>query len=389
MEQAPRPGALGALIDELERALGEFTGELRTWGESDLDQLQTPGELRTVRDVAEHVLYSAHIYHSLLRRAFGVDERAWSPAPTTCAELCQRLGDVPEEGWELLRDKSDWTDEQLEAVRIHAGWGTDYDLEQLLEHALVHVLRHRRQLERWRAKATLAPYTAMAELYDRLYAFKDYAGEAARLWEIIRQHQPGAASLLDAACGTGRHLEHLQADFRVEGFDASPGQLEQARLRLPGVPLQQADLRSVELGRRFDVVLCLFGSLGYLPTVAELNLGVARLAAHLEPGGLLLVEPWIAPEDWREGQPHALFIDDPQQKIARLNTSARRGRFSVLELHHLVATPAGTRHFVEHHELLLSTRQEQRDAFAAAGLSAEFDATGLNGRGLWIARRPA
>jgi hypothetical protein len=32
---------------------------------------------------------------------------------------------------------------------MEASWGQVFDLEQLLEHALAHLLRHRRQLERW------------------------------------------------------------------------------------------------------------------------------------------------------------------------------------------------------------------------------------------------
>ena len=61
-------------------------------------------------------------------------------------------------------------------------------------------------------------------------------------------------TLLDAACGTGLHLQHLRDRFEVEGFDLDEGMLAVARDRLPGVPLHRADLAEVDLGRRFDVV---------------------------------------------------------------------------------------------------------------------------------------
>jgi uncharacterized damage-inducible protein DinB len=43
--------------------------------------------------------------------------------------------------WEL-------TDDQIQSVVMPSRWGVTYDLEQLLEHAIVHLLRHRRQIER-------------------------------------------------------------------------------------------------------------------------------------------------------------------------------------------------------------------------------------------------
>ncbi|MFA7329874.1 MAG: DinB family protein [Candidatus Delongbacteria bacterium] len=150
MEPAPRPGALGALIDELQRALAEVEALLLPLDAAALDRPRAEaGEFRTVREVVEHVLYSAHVYHNLQRQAFGLPEVDWSPPGPDAAELVARLRALPAEAWDLLADKTDWTDEQVEALRIHAGWGTVYDLEQLLEHALVHVLRHRRQLEHW------------------------------------------------------------------------------------------------------------------------------------------------------------------------------------------------------------------------------------------------
>ena len=37
----------------------------------------------------------------------------------------------------------------MSKIVIHSGWSVTYDLEQLLEHAIVHVLRHRRQIEKF------------------------------------------------------------------------------------------------------------------------------------------------------------------------------------------------------------------------------------------------
>ena len=60
-----------------------------------------------------------------------------------------------------LEGKWELPDEQIMAVKMRVRWGPVYDLEQMLEHAIVHILRHRRQIERFltepRFAGTAAP----------------------------------------------------------------------------------------------------------------------------------------------------------------------------------------------------------------------------------------
>jgi hypothetical protein len=41
-------------------------------------------------------------------------------------------------------------EEMDNAKKIHTAWGQLYDIEQLMEHAIVHILRHRRQIEKYK-----------------------------------------------------------------------------------------------------------------------------------------------------------------------------------------------------------------------------------------------
>ena len=157
-----------------------------------------------------------------------------------------------------------------------------------------------------------------------------------------------------------------------------------ARQRNPGIVFHQGDMVDFTLGRTFDVVTCLFSSIGYVKTVDRLNHAVRCMAAHLKPGGLLIVEPWFTPDAWHSGTPHGMFIDEPGLKLARLNTSFADGRLSYFDFHYLIATPEGTEHLVERHELGLFERTEMETAFRKAGLEVDYDAEGLTGRGLWI-----
>jgi SAM-dependent methyltransferase len=223
------------------------------------------------------------------------------------------------------------------------------------------------------------------ELYDTIVSFKDYAREAARVRELVGERR----TLLDVACGTGKHLEVLRAWYEVEGVDLDRDLLDVARRRLPGVPLHHGDMRTFDLGEQFDAVTCLFSAIGYAGDTDGLRAAVARMAAHLAPDGILIVEPWIEPDAWIDGNLDLLAVDEDDLKLARVTRSSRRGNVSIMDFHYLIVTREGAETFEERHEPTLFTREEYGDAFRAAGLAVARDEEGLIGRGLYIGRRDA
>ena len=84
-------------------------------------------------------------------------------------------------------------------------------------------------------------FGAYSRYYNLFYRNKDYAGEAAYVNGLIKKHHPGAKSLLDLGCGTGRHAFLLaEMGFKVTGVDRSEEMLAVARsdlLRLSTKPL--------------------------------------------------------------------------------------------------------------------------------------------------------
>ena len=97
--------------------------------------------------------------------------------------------------------------------------------------------------------------------------------------------------------------------------------LDLAAKRAPGARFVCADMVSFDLGQRYDVVSCLFGSIGYVATRECLTSAIASMARHLQPTGRLVIEPWIFATDFVAGRPHARFVDRADIKIARMNTN--------------------------------------------------------------------
>lgn len=225
--------------------------------------------------------------------------------------------------------------------------------------------------------------------YDAVYQAigKDYRREAAEVAARIRVANPSARSLLDVACGTGRHLEFLAAEFDSAGIDLQPEFVEQAARRCPAASVSVADMRNFDLGREFDAVVCLFSSIGYARTRVDLHRAVAAMARHLRPGGVLVIEPFVGPDRWRPGAVTGTVAETEHGTVARVVHSSRDGDVAVMGMHYLVGTGEGVRHLTERHELGLFDIEDHLHACRAAGLDGTAERHGLIGRGLVTAIR--
>ncbi len=113
-----------------------------------------------------------------------------------------------------------------------------------------------------------------AAFYDAIYAAqgKDCADEAHRLHTLIQQYKQCAGiTLLDVGCGTGGHIAFLKQHYHSEGLDLDSNLLAIAHERCPNTLFHHADMVNFSLGRRFDVIVCLFSAIGYVRTVSNLK----------------------------------------------------------------------------------------------------------------------
>ena len=144
-----------------------------------------------------------------------------------------------------------------------------------------------------------------ADHYDLFYAGKDYESECDILEEVFHRYGKGKIrTILDLGCGTGNHAFPLaKRGYEVTGVDRSGDMLANARSKLANFkshsqPLPmflQGDLRSLDLGRKFDAVLMMFAVLGYQLTNEDILAALKTVRRHLEPGGLFIGDVWYGP----------------------------------------------------------------------------------------------
>lgn len=161
-------------------------------------------------------------------------------------------------------------------------------------------------------------FDAYSAYYDLLYATKDYAREVDFVDQLISQYAPGARSVIDLGCGTGRHDWLLAAKgYDVLGIDQSAAMLDIAR----AVPVtdyptatssprfQVGDLTTFSVERPADVVVSLFDVFSYLPDYTALRAAAGNIVRSLKPGGVLIFDCWYGP---------AVYTQQPGTRLRRL-----------------------------------------------------------------------
>lgn len=236
----------------------------------------------------------------------------------------------------------------------------------------------------------LQPCYKSAAFYDLLNKRKDYDAEVKILEKVIEKHkQSPGKRLLDLACGTGEHIKYLASTMTCEGLDLDPSFVEIAREKLPELVFHEGDMTSFKLPGKYDVITVLFSSIGYVKTRDVLLATIKNIFEHLEPGGLLIIEPWYTPETFLLGHSTVVNEETDSVKIVRMNLWLEKDGVSQGHSQMLVMHSAGIEHIVELHELALFTDEEYKQAMEAAGLEVvEHDQYGLIGRGLFVGRKP-
>ncbi|HEY3568527.1 MAG TPA: DinB family protein [Thermoanaerobaculia bacterium] len=140
-------------MDEYERAGEELARLILRLSDAEFEavwDLQTKDEdCRSIQTVMHHVVTSGYSYALYLREALSEPGTRPQIQFGKRTESVEQLEAMLAYTAATLEGRWEMPNEQTTAARIQSRWGQAYNLEQMLEHAIVHILRHRRQIERF------------------------------------------------------------------------------------------------------------------------------------------------------------------------------------------------------------------------------------------------
>jgi len=150
MTKKYRPGAIGAMTDEYEKALNELKLLLQTLSDETFIEIKNNSveeDFQSARNITLHVVRSGFGYANYIRKRFGEKVSHQEIKIENTKEAITELDNMFQYTVDTFEDKWVLTDEELLSTIIKTSWST-YDLEAIIEHAIVHVLRHRLQIEK-------------------------------------------------------------------------------------------------------------------------------------------------------------------------------------------------------------------------------------------------
>ena len=167
MRKSYREGAVGALMDEYERAAWELRRLVAHLSEEDaarvVDAETGDDDCRSVQTIMSHVVNAGYGYADLLRKSFSIASHRPPRTLLSHGESLEQLDAALAYTVETLEGRWRMPDAEIAGAVIQSGWGVRYDVEQLLEHAIVHVLRPRRQIEKFMSRGLVPAPAAPVE----------------------------------------------------------------------------------------------------------------------------------------------------------------------------------------------------------------------------------
>lgn len=246
-------------------------------------------------------------------------------------------------------------------------------------------------------------------IYDRYAQVYDDSGQIAfsikmipYLDDLLRRHPAPGRSMLDLACGTGTvALSFAQQGWEVYGVDASSGMLDQARQKAEQtgqkLTLSQQDMRRFVLPHPVALVTCLYDSLNYMLTLADLEQVLRGVAAALLPGGVFMADMNTQVTLEQVWGNNVFFVEREDMALILRSAYEPKTRLSTVHIVGFVRQEDGLySRFDEHHAEIAYEDDELRTALERAGLQVEasykcflFEPPDAETRRvMWVARKP-
>lgn len=150
MSNTYRPGTIGVLTDEYEKAIEELKTVLKGLSAKQFTAIKDKSvykSFQSAKGIMEHILYCGFRYSNFIRKKFKNKTTRNKIAVASADDAIAQLDKMFQHTLDTFSGKWEMTYTEMLNTIIKTSWAT-YDMESMIEHAIVHVLRHRRQIER-------------------------------------------------------------------------------------------------------------------------------------------------------------------------------------------------------------------------------------------------
>lgn len=229
-------------------------------------------------------------------------------------------------------------------------------------------------------------YKKLAKYYDLIYSDKDYRAEAESIHKLIQQSRKESKSLLDLACGTGNHIQHLKKHYQCTGIDISEMMLSIAAEKNPDCEFISGDMTDTVPGR-YDIIISMFSSIAYIKTYENFKRVAMNISNALAEGGIVMIQSWYESGKFTPGIPFIKTIDK-DTKLMRMAVAKVEGICSITEYHYLIYENNKIEHVIDKHTMALFDIQTLINILGWNNISAKYiEPSTDNGRGLIIGEK--
>ena len=171
---------------------------------------------------------------------------------------------------------------------------------------------------------TMKSFNNYSAYYNLLYQDKDYKAEALYVHQLIQKWNPGAKTILNLGCGTGKHdLLLAEMGYALVSIDLSQTMIDIAKLENThsNIEYHVGDVRDFEFNRQFDVVVSLFHVMSYQTTIEELSAAFRTAKNHLVINGAFIFDCWYGPGVVADPPKHVKKnVEDQNIRVQRKTT---------------------------------------------------------------------
>ena len=216
-------------------------------------------------------------------------------------------------------------------------------------------------------------YNHLAEWFHLLTRPEDYAEEAKFYRRTILSTSPlPPSTLLELGSGGGNNASHMKAHFQITLVDISPHMLSISRSINPDCEHITGDMRTVRLGRVYDVVF-IHDAISYLTTLSDLKQAIQTAWIHCRTGGVAIFAPDFTRETFRPATSHGGH-DDTTRGMRYLEWTwdpDSSDTSYVVDFAYLLRDESGeVRVETDRHHLGLFSRSEWLETIQQAGFEA-------------------